>query len=195
MGAPRTETTIHDEETPTGVDEMMMGKNLSDDQLTSLLASLYQEPVKEAHFEERFIANFHERVAANAVCGTARHLVWEHLVQMFRNFGMGRIALASSSLMALAIVGVSVLDGEASPESRSSERLSAHIAEADAFRLRAKVGHDNDLDIDIASAAPKTQRVSYSGRDIILNPSRLNFSNRIPVIVGQPMNYTMQMVK
>ena len=66
--------------------------------LVELLASLRVEATPEAHFEERFLCEFHERVAREAVCRPARQHVWSHMMQMLENFGRRRVACGASTL-------------------------------------------------------------------------------------------------
>lgn len=77
----------------------------SEEQLVALLATLRVEPVKEADFEGRFLCEFHERVAREAVCCPARRHLLAHLMQMLSNFGRGRLAFGASTLC-LGVVAV-----------------------------------------------------------------------------------------
>ncbi|MBR2313700.1 MAG: hypothetical protein IKA55_02475 [Akkermansia sp.] len=70
----------------------------SETQLVALLATLRVEPTEEADFESRFLSEFHERVAREAVCCPARRHLLEHLIQMVDNFGRGRLAFGASAL-------------------------------------------------------------------------------------------------
>ena len=70
----------------------------SEEQLVSLLAGLKVECVEEADFEGRFLAEFHERVAREAVCCSARRHLLSHVMQMLDNFGRGRLAVGASTL-------------------------------------------------------------------------------------------------
>lgn len=78
----------------------------TEEQLTQLLATLRVETTREAEFEERFLYDFHERVAMAAVVRPARYQLWEHLMQALTNFGGRRLAYGASSLGigALAVV-------------------------------------------------------------------------------------------
>ena len=77
----------------------------SEEQLIALLATLRVEPVEELDFESRFLSEFHERVAREAVCCPARRHLLAHLHQMVENFGRGRLAFGASAL-GLAAVAV-----------------------------------------------------------------------------------------
>lgn len=70
----------------------------SEEQLVALLATLKVERVEEADFEGRFLAEFHERVAREAVCCPARRHLFAHLLQMMENIGRGRVAFGASAL-------------------------------------------------------------------------------------------------
>lgn len=77
----------------------------SEEQLVALLATLRVEPVEEADFESRFLAEFHDRVAREAVCCPARRHLFSHLLQMVDNFGRGRLAFGASAL-GLGVVAI-----------------------------------------------------------------------------------------
>lgn len=77
----------------------------SEEHLVALLATLKVERVEEADFESRFLAEFHERVAREAVCCPARRHLFAHIIQMLDNFGRGRIAVGAS-VMGLGLVAV-----------------------------------------------------------------------------------------
>ncbi|MBR3902986.1 MAG: hypothetical protein IKJ29_04930 [Akkermansia sp.] len=70
----------------------------SEEQLVALLATLKVEQVPEADFESRFLAEFHERVARDTVCCTARRRLLSHVLQLVDNFGRGRLAFGASAL-------------------------------------------------------------------------------------------------
>ena len=71
---------------------------VSEEQIVTLLASLRVTQTPEADFEARFLAEFHERVAREAVCCPARRHVLTHLLQMLENVGRGRFAFGASAL-------------------------------------------------------------------------------------------------
>lgn len=66
-------------------------------ELRVLLSTLRIEATPEAHFEERFLYDFRERLVREAACRPARMLLWEHLVQVFQNWGGRRLILGASS--------------------------------------------------------------------------------------------------
>lgn len=77
----------------------------SEEQLVTLLASLKVERVEEADFEGRFLEEFHDRVAREAVCCPARRHLLSHVAQLLCNFGRGRLAFGASAL-GLGVVAV-----------------------------------------------------------------------------------------
>lgn len=60
-------------------------------ELTDLLRSLRTEPTPEAHFEERFIADFHDRLAERIVYKPICSLLWDHVVLYFSNMSKWRL--------------------------------------------------------------------------------------------------------
>ena len=77
----------------------------SEEQLVALLATLKVRPTEELDFESRFLSEFHERVAREAVCCPARRHLLSHLMQMVENLGRGRLAFGASA-MGLAAVAI-----------------------------------------------------------------------------------------
>lgn len=73
-------------------------EEMGEAQLLTLLASLKVEATPEANFEERFLYEFHERVARETVCCPAHRRVWEHLMQILHNFGKRKIVFGASTL-------------------------------------------------------------------------------------------------
>lgn len=72
-------------------------QEIEHEELIVLLRSLRLEATPEAHFEARFIYDFRERLAREAVCRPARSLMWEHILQLVNNFGGRRLAWSLSS--------------------------------------------------------------------------------------------------
>lgn len=66
--------------------------------LIELIASLHREVTPEAHFEERFLYDFHEQVARAAVCCPARRRLWDHVLQVFSNLGGRKLVYGASTL-------------------------------------------------------------------------------------------------
>ena len=79
-------------------------RNDNEEEMIALLRTLRVEATREDHFEERFVCDFHERMAREAVCRPARRLFWEHLVHAVRNVLRPRRLLWGS-----AAVGVPAL--------------------------------------------------------------------------------------
>ena len=69
----------------------------TEEQLVALLATLRVTTTEEADFEGRFLNEFHERVAREAVCCPARRRLFAHLLQIVDNFGRGRLAFGASA--------------------------------------------------------------------------------------------------
>ena len=85
----------------------------SEEQLVALLATLKVERVEEADFEGRFLAEFHDRVAREAVCCPARRHLLAHIMQMLDNFGRGRLAFGASAMgLGLVAVGFALYPAE-----------------------------------------------------------------------------------
>lgn len=76
----------------------------SEEQLVALLATLRVEPAEELDFESRFLCEFHDRVAREAVCCPARRHLLAHLLQLVENIGRGRLAFGASVMGGIAVV-------------------------------------------------------------------------------------------
>lgn len=70
---------------------------ISHEEISVLLRSLRIEATPEAHFEERFVYDFRERLIREAACRPARTLIWEHFLQLIHNLGGRRLAWSLSS--------------------------------------------------------------------------------------------------
>lgn len=68
------------------------------EELVVLLRTLRVEATPEAYFEERFLYEFHERLAQEVVSRPARVLLWEHLLQALSNIGRRRLLWGASSV-------------------------------------------------------------------------------------------------
>lgn len=92
-------------------------KQVEDQELVVLLRSLRVEAAPEAHFEERFLYDFRERLVQEAVSRPARALLWEHLVHYLRNFGRRRWLWGASSfsLGVLCLGALAWLQGSGAP--------------------------------------------------------------------------------
>lgn len=73
--------------------------------LIDLLASLKQEPSREANFEDRFIHDFRERVAQYAVTRPARRVLWEHILCRLANVRK-RSWVCSATTLGVGVLGV-----------------------------------------------------------------------------------------
>lgn len=122
-------------------------QNEADARLLALLATLKQDVTPEAGFEERFLYDFHERVARETVCCPAHKRLWEHLMQFLGNFGMRRWAYGASTLSVCAMaVGYFTYP---------TEEMPAPVA-----HVQAKVS--NHLECSLASLSPGLAR-DYNG--------------------------------
>ncbi len=126
----------------------------SEDELTSLLAELKVDAAPEADFEARFLHDFRERIAADAVTKSARSLLWDHIKMKFCNMGRLKWAYGATSLCACVLaIGVFTwpTDDEITPASG--------VSDDPAF-----VG---GADTTANAAAKKTEYSVGSGRDTL----------------------------
>ena len=68
-----------------------------------MLSGLKIDASPEADFEARFLHDFRERVAADAVTKSARSLLWDHIKMMFSNMGKQKLAFGATSLCACGL--------------------------------------------------------------------------------------------
>lgn len=100
----------------------------SEEQLVALLATLRVEPAEELDFEGRFLSEFHDRVAREAVCCPARRHLFAHLLQLLENFGRGRLAFGASALGLVSVaVGFAMY-----PAENAAAGTTAAVAKVDA---------------------------------------------------------------
>lgn len=120
--------------------DVPVSDSLSESDLLSLLASMRKEAVPEAHFEERFLYDFRERVAREAVCRPARLLLWEHLRQILSNLGGRKLAYGASTLGAGALaLGLYSLP-EASAPAKVAVRAAAIVGQVEDSMSALKPG-------------------------------------------------------
>lgn len=152
----------------------------SEAQLVALLATLRVKPVEEADFESRFLCEFHERVAREAVCCPARRHLLSHLLQMVDNFGRGRLAFGAT---ALGLVAVAVCFA-AFPAGQGGIETAATVAGAADYQknplLMPALG--NDL-VECA-----TVRID-SGKTTLVNPGVTVIRGEHATIIEVPANY------
>lgn len=98
---------------------------VTEEQLLALLATLRVEQTPEADFEGRFLCEFHERVAREAVCCPARRHLLAHVLQMLENIGRGRFAFGASALG----IGLVVLCFTLLPADRVGMETTATVAQ------------------------------------------------------------------
>ena len=102
----------------------------SEAQLVALLATLRVKATEEADFEGRFLCEFHERVAREAVCCPARRRMFAHLLQIVDNFGRGRLAFGASAMgLGVLVIGYTMYPaGTANTDTTASVAIDAPIA-------------------------------------------------------------------
>lgn len=98
---------------------------VTEEQLLALLATLRVEQTPEADFEGRFLSEFHERVAREAVCCPARRHLLAHVLQMLENIGRGRFAFGASALG----IGLVALCFAMLPSDRTGMETTATVAQ------------------------------------------------------------------
>lgn len=103
--------------------------DISEADLAELLTTLRVELTPEAHFEERFLYDFHERVARETVCCPAHHRVWEHMMQILTNFGRRRLVYGASTLG----VGVLAVGGYMVVPETEQQQASTRVMVAKRF--------------------------------------------------------------
>lgn len=103
---------------------------VSEENLVALLSTLKVHSTEEADFEGRFLCEFHERVAREAVCCPARRHMFAHLMQQLQNFGRGRLAFGASTLGLglLAICYAAYPTGKAGVETAASLAVDRQAA-------------------------------------------------------------------
>ncbi len=72
-------------ETKSTKEDDPLACTVSEQELSALLASLRREPTKEAHFEDRFLADFKDRLAHKAMQHSVRSLLRERLKAFFEH--------------------------------------------------------------------------------------------------------------
>lgn len=125
---------------------------LTDDELVALLNSLKVEPSSEADFEGRFLHDFRNRLAQQALLRPARKLLWEHLLLKITNFGKLKWAACGATSLGVGVLAVGLLTWNSGDSKVSSVgKVEAH-APAD-FQ-------DNSGEVNVkASATVETTRV------------------------------------
>lgn len=132
-------------------------------QLLEILAGMRVTPTPEADFEERFLYDFHELVAREAVCRPARHRLLEHLSQALLNFGMPRLAFGASSLGVAALaIGFISFPGEEPAAPTTVGGLALHRFESSLNSLTPGLARDFDncTSIRVAKKADPFDRES-----------------------------------
>lgn len=128
-------------------------RTMTDVQLTQLLATLRVAETPEADFEERFLYDFHERVACAVVVRPARYQLWEHLMQALTNFGRRRIAFGASTLGVGALaMGFFAIPGEENRPTVASAALSRFDSSITTLTPGLTRDYDNCTSIRVVKA-------------------------------------------
>lgn len=127
------------------------------EELVVLLRTLRVEATSETYFEERFLYEFHERLAHEAVSRPARVLLWEHLLQALTNFGRRRLIWGASS----AGLGALCLGFFFSQQTRVSNNPSTPVA-LTAQSLMLKGATSSAEDAVRTTVYPRTTRRSFT---------------------------------
>lgn len=127
-------------------------------EIKALLCALRVEATPEAHFEERFIYDFHERLAHEAVSRSARSLLWEHLLQIISNMGGRRLAWSLSSFGAgVLCMGVLAWQYGGSAE----KNLASHVC---AIERSAATLHPGAAQEVASTTVTRAERKPYTER-------------------------------
>lgn len=152
----------------------------SEAQLVALLATLRVKPAEEADFESRFLCEFHERVAREAVCCPARRHLLSHLMQMVDNFGRGRLAFGASAL-GLVVVAVCFA---AFPAGQAGMETAATVASAAEHQKNPLLMPT--LENDLVECA--TLHIE-PGKTTLVNPGVTVIRGQRATIIEVPANY------
>lgn len=135
---------------------------MPEEELVELLSQLYIEPVKEAHFEDRFLASFHEKVVQQAVCQPARVRLWENLHLFFSGLNKAKLALSSITFLGFGALTLATtnwaVNSDSAPATASRERVKrSMIASVDSFRASSVLPSslESHSDLQIMVAAPQ----------------------------------------
>ena len=129
---------------------------MSDARLSELLSQLSKEPTPEAHFEERFLSVFHDRVMQEAVCKPSRARLWEHLACFFSSVHKGRLALASTYLVAFGaftfMLSNWVFNSDSAAATANRDRVKRGMIESfEALNINASLFNSKEKQSDFAS--------------------------------------------
>ena len=149
-------------------------------QLVALLATLRVQPVEEADFESRFLCEFHERVAREAVCCPARRHLFAHLLQMLDNFGRGRLAFSASALGLVAVAACYAII----PNGQGGAETAATVSNPVERQLAPLM--TPSLDNDLVQCA--TLHVEQ-GKMTLLDPGVTVIRGQKATIIEIPANY------
>lgn len=136
------------------------------EEIRVLLRTLRIEATPEANFEERFLWDFRERLAREAVCRPARALLWEHVLQAIHNLGGRKLAWSLSSFGVGALCMGALFWQQQS--SMSKNALAAQMCELDSSAASLRPG---DVQNVASTSVTHQRRRSYTDG---LSGGRLN---------------------
>ncbi len=167
--------------------------------LKKALSSLYIKPTSEAHFEDRFLLDFHDRVVKSAVCQPVRQRLWENICEIFSCVGGRKFAWGSLASFAALFIGVmAMFTSSHVPENPGSHVASVRERTLSGFdsafaSLHGNLGSPGVLSPNIPSPAPsnldinvlpcKAHTPTYSGSSIIIKAPEGLLQGDTPVIV------------
>lgn len=134
-----------------------------------LLSALRVEATPEAHFEERFLYDFRERLAHEAVCRPARTLLWEHLLMLLDNLGGRRLALGASSF-GLGALFIGLLTWETTPVPQA---IAAHMCELEKSAAALRPGSSHDV---VCTSVTRGKRRAYTESSIAMQANDASYS-------------------
>lgn len=148
---------------------------IGEEELVELLSQLRIEPVEEAHFEERFLVSFHEKVVQQAVCQPARVRLWENLHLFFRGLNKLKLALSSATFVGFGALTLVMTDwavhSDSAPATASRERVKrSMLASVDSLRASSVLPSslETPSDLQIMVAPNETHTSYYSSKGDIL---------------------------
>lgn len=128
------------------------------EEISVLLRSLRIEATPEAHFEARFVYDFRERLAREAVCRPARSLMWEHLLQILSNLGGRRLAWSLSSFGVGALcMGVLFWQNGGS----AKRALASNVYQLGGHEVELRPGAVHDM---VSTNVQRTKNKTYTER-------------------------------
>ncbi len=162
--------------------------DMREEELVELLGKFYVEPVEEAHFEERFLVSFHDKVVQQAVCQPARAHLWENLSLFFTGLNKAKLALSSVTFLGFGAFTLAMTDwafhSDSAPATASRERVKrSMLASVDSLRSSAALPSslEKSSDLQIIVAATENSIPYYGNKgDILFEQEHFEFSGTSP---------------